>query len=327
MAESHIKKDGGKDVRPIIIRRKKVVEGGHHGGAWKVAYADFVTALMAFFLVMWLVASANDQQKTAIFDYFKNPSMVRGAAPMPAPGQDGPGGASTSPIDLRGGLSASAPAMIAEAGSGAPKADGTDTVLRSTAGAEASDEQQRFEQIRDELQKAIDANINLQRFKNQLLVDITSEGLRIQIVDDQNRPMFDLSGTTMKSYTRELLLAVGQSLVQVPNRISISGHTDDTPYIGGDRSRYTNWELSADRANAARRVLVEGGVPVDKVARVVGMSSYAMFDAENPSNPMNRRISIIVLNKATEESLMRSDRFNVKPASGPPATPAPTAPR
>jgi chemotaxis protein MotB len=327
MAEAPKKKEGAADKRPIIIRRKKVVAGGHHGGAWKVAYADFVTAMMAFFLVMWLVASANDQQKSAIFDYFKNPSMAQGAAPMPAPGQDGPGGASTSPIDLRGGLTASAPANVPDSGSGTPKSqEDPNNTLTPRAATDEIDEKRRFEQIRKELQNAIETSTALQKFKNQLLIDITSEGLRIQIVDDQNRPMFDLSGTTMKPYARDLLLEIGKSLTIAPNRISISGHTDDTPYIGGDRVRYTNWELSADRANAARRVLTEGGVPPDKVARVVGMSSYAMIDAANPGNPINRRISIIVLNKATEDSLMRSDRFQVSPAAGPPASPAPPAP-
>lgn len=285
------------DKRPIIIRRKKVVAGGHHGGAWKVAYADFVTALMAFFLVMWLVASANEQQKTAIFEYFKNPSLSPGVAPMPAPGQDGPGGASTSPIDMRGGLTASAPSPIAESGAGTP---------RSPDAAEQVREAQRFEQIRKELQDAIAKNELLKQFSDQLLIDMTSEGLRIQIVDAQNRPMFDLSGTAMKPYARELLLEIGKSLEGVPNRLSISGHTDDTPFVGGNRSRYTNWELSADRANAARRVLVEGGVAVDKVARVVGMSSYVRLDDKNPSNPINRRISIVVLNKASEAALNRS---------------------
>ena len=308
---------GGADKRPIIIRKKKVIAGGHHGGAWKVAYADFVTALMAFFLVMWLLASANEQQKTAIFDYFKNPSMARGSAPMPAPGQSGPGGASTSPIDMRGGLTASAPSPIAESGAGTPSSSAPADEMRKPRSLTGEmSETKRFEELRKELLEAIEKSEALQKFKNQLLIDITSEGLRIQIVDAQNRPMFDLSGTVMKPYARELLLEVGKSLNGLPNRLSISGHTDDTPFVGGDRTRYTNWELSADRANAARRVLVEGGLGIDKVARVVGMSSYVMLDAKNPMNPMNRRISIVVLNKATEEALARTDAFNV---SGGPA--------
>ena len=317
-------KAGAQDKRPIIIRKKKIIAGGHHGGAWKVAYADFVTALTAFFLVMWLVASANDQQKTAIFEYFKNPSMARGAAPMPAPGQDGPGGASTSPIDMRGGLTASAPSSIAEAGAGTPISPAAPDELRKPRSLTGElNETKRFEEIRRELQQAIEKSEILQKFKNQLLIDITTEGLRIQIVDAQNRPMFDMSGTDMKPYARDLLLEVGKSLNGLPNKISISGHTDDTPFVGGDKTRYTNWELSADRANVARRVLASGGLSTDKVARVVGMSSYVMLDAQNPTNPMNRRISIVVLNKATEEALTRSAQFNV--GGGQQAAPAPKA--
>jgi chemotaxis protein MotB len=315
---------GGADKRPIIIRKKKVVAGEHHGRAWKVAYADFVTALMAFFLVMWLVASANDQQKTAIFDYFKNPSMARGSAPIPAPGQDGPGGASTSPIDMRGGLTASAPSPVSESGAGTPRSTAPADELRQPRSLTGeTSETKRFEDLRKELLEAVQKSQALQKFKDQLLVDLTSEGLRIQIVDAQNRPMFDLSGTTMKPYARELLLEIGKSLNGLPNRISISGHTDDTPFVGGDRTRYTNWELSADRANAARRVLVDGGLGIDKIARVVGMSSYVMLDAKNPKNSMNRRISIVVLNKATEEAMTRTDSFKV--SGGPAVNPVPTA--
>lgn len=313
---------GADDKRPIIIRRKKVVAGGHHGGAWKVAYADFVTALMAFFLVMWLVASANDQQKSAIFEYFKNPSMERGAAPIPAPGQNGPGGASTSPIELRGGLTASAPSPVAESGAGTPSSPGPRDELRAPRALTGeTSETKRFQEIRKELFAAIEKNETLQKYREQLLIDITTEGLRIQIVDAQNRPMFDLSGTSIKPYARDLLLEVGKSLEGVPNRLSISGHTDDTPFVSGARSRYSNWELSADRANAARRVLVEGGVAEDKVARVVGMSSYVRLDTENPRNPINRRISIVVLNKATEEALNRSDALASKPEAQDPMAP------
>jgi chemotaxis protein MotB len=313
---------GSDDKRPIIIRRKKVVAGGHHGGAWKVAYADFVTALMAFFLVMWLVAAANDSQKSAIFEYFKNPSMERGVAPIAAPGKDGPGGASTSPIELRGGLTASAPSPIAESGAGTPSSPGPRDELRAPRALTGeTSETKRFQEIRKELLTAIEKNETLQKYREQLLIDITSEGLRIQIVDAQNRPMFDLSGTAIKPYARELLLEVGKSLEGVPNRLSISGHTDDTPFVGSARSRYSNWELSADRANAARRVLVDGGIAEDKVARVIGMSSHVLLDARNPSNPINRRISIVVLNKATEEALNRSDTFIPRPTTAAPMAP------
>jgi chemotaxis protein MotB len=299
-----------EDVRPVIIRRKKVVAGGHHGGAWKVAYADFVTALMAFFLVMWLVASANDSQKSAIFEYFNNPSMARGAAPVPAPGQDGPGGASTSPIQLAGGLTASAPAPIAESGAGAPISDRPEQMRRLRTDTGGQTEAQQLEALRAELRDAIDKSKALEAFKNQLLLDITPEGLRIQIVDAQNRPMFDLAGTELKDYATALLVEVGKYLNTVPNRITISGHTDDTPFTGR-RPNYTNWELSADRANAARRALINGGLAYDKIARVIGMSSYVLIDKDNPRNPINRRISVIVMTKAAEEALLRTDNPTV----------------
>jgi chemotaxis protein MotB len=277
---------------------------------------------MAFFLVMWLVAAANDSQKSAIFEYFKNPSMERGVAPIAAPGQDGPGGASTSPIELRGGLTASAPSPIAESGAGTPSSPGPRDELRAPRALTGeTSETKRFQEIRKELLTAIEKNETLQKYREQLLIDITSEGLRIQIVDAQNRPMFDLSGTAIKPYARELLLEVGKSLEGVPNRLSISGHTDDTPFVGSARSRYSNWELSADRANAARRVLVDGGIGEDKVARVIGMSSHVLLDARNPSNPINRRISIVVLNKATEEALNRSDTFIPRPTTAAPMAP------
>ena len=304
-----------EEARPVIIRRKKVIAGGHHGGAWKVAYADFVTALMAFFLVMWLVASVNDQQKSAIFEYFKNPSMERGLSSVSAQGQSGPGGASTSPIELRGGLTASAPAPIAGSGAGMPEVE---------KNAEVSDKA-KLETLRDELREAIEKSTTLEEYKDQLLLDITPEGLRIQIVDAQNRPMFDLAGTLLKDYATALLLEVGKYLNTVPNRITISGHTDETPFTGR-RPNYTNWELSADRANAARRALIDGGLAYDKIARVIGMSSYVLLDKANPRNPVNRRISVIVMTKAAEDALLRTDTPSDAPSNTPSNRPIETTP-
>jgi chemotaxis protein MotB len=314
-----------EESRPIIIRRKKIIAGGHHGGAWKVAYADFVTALMAFFLVMWLVASANDQQKTAIFDYFKNPSMAKGSAPIPAPGQDGPGGASTSPIELRGGLTASAPSPITESGAGTPISDKPEQVRRLRTNTGSLSEADQLQALKSDLQEAIEKSKALEAFKDQLLIDITPEGLRIQIVDAQNRPMFDLAGTLLKDYATALLLEVGKYLNTVPNRITISGHTDETPFTGR-RPNYTNWELSADRANAARRALIDGGLAYDKIARVIGMSSYVLLDKANPRNPVNRRISVIVMTKAAEDALLRTDTPSDVPSNTPSNRPIETTP-
>jgi chemotaxis protein MotB len=164
----------------------------------------------------------------------------------------------------------------------------------------------------EDLREAIDKSQALEPFKDQLLLDITPEGLRIQIVDKQNRPMFDLGGTRLKDYTGVILREVATYLNSVPNRISLSGHTDDKPYTGA--RGYTNWDLSADRANAARRALQEGGLESRKVARVVGLASSVLFDKQNPHNPINRRISIIVMTKSAEARALSTDAPDVEEA-------------
>lgn len=277
--------------RPIIIKRKKVVAGGHHGGAWKVAYADFVTAMMAFFLVMWLLAAVNPDQRAAIFEYFRNPSLENGTAAKSAPGQNGPGGASTSPINLHGGLDAPRTAESAE-----------------TATPKDVAEYRQLESLLEELRQAVDRSQALKPFKDQLLLDITPDGLRLQIVDAQNRPMFDLGSSRLKDYTTAILREVGRYLNSVPNRVSISGHTDTTPYSGSAGAGYGNWELSADRANAARRALLAGGLEESKVTRVVGLSSSVLFDKTNARNPVNRRIAIIVMTKRAERAALMDGR-------------------
>jgi chemotaxis protein MotB len=294
-----------KDRPIIIVKRKRGGGGGHHGGAWKVAYADFVTALMAFFLVMWLVNSVTKDQRAAIFQYFKNPSMETGKSVKTAPGQAGPGGASTSPIDLGGGLDAPKSNPVESDGLGQPQ---TDAVPDPSKLADAV-ERKKLESLEVELREAIEKSQALQPFKDQLLLDITPEGLRIQIVDKQNRPMFDLGGTRLKDYTTQILHEVAKYLNTVPNRVSLSGHTDAQPYSGA--RGYSNWELSADRANAARRALLEGGLDRGKIARVVGLASSVLFDREKPFNPINRRISIIVMTKSAEASALSTDAADV----------------
>jgi chemotaxis protein MotB len=293
-----------QNQRPIIIvKRKKNEGGGHHGGAWKVAYADFVTAMMAFFMVMWLVAAVSKDQRAAIFDYFKNPSMEPGKSSKPAPGQMGPGGASSSPINLGGGMDAPKSILSQTPGAGAQMV--TQPVTQRDIAKEAAGlEKQKLESLMEDLRKAVSESQALKPFKDQLLLDITPEGLRIQIVDEQNRPMFDLGSSRLKDYTQTILSEVAQYLNTVPNRISLSGHTDVRPYPG---KTYSNWELSADRANAARRALENGGLDPAKIARIVGLSSSVLFDKEHPEDPINRRISIIVMTKAAEENALKTD--------------------
>jgi chemotaxis protein MotB len=297
-----------KAKRPIIIvKRRRKADGGHHGGAWKVAYADFVTAMMAFFLVMWLVAAVTKEQRAAMFEYFNNPSMEEGKSVKAAKGINGPGGASTSVINLGGGMDAPKSAVRKETGlqagnQSAPK--DLDEVQRLAVEAE----KKQLESLMEDLRKAIDESQTLRPFKDQLLLDITPEGLRIQIIDSQNRPMFDLGRSNLKPYTTTILKELANYLNSVPNRISLSGHTDTTPYVA--RNGYTNWDLSADRANAARRALEAGGLRTEKMARIVGLSSAVLFDKESPRNPVNRRISIIVMTKKAEEAALRTDTPN-----------------
>jgi len=321
--------------RPLIIIKKKKGGGhGHHGGAWKVAYADFVTAMMAFFMVMWLVATVSKDQRAAIFDYFKNPSMEPGKSPKPAPGQMGPGGASTSPINLHGGLDAIRPAITTQkdmnrtttpvmkrndaSQDGSAKIKTPDHTLNpeDIAAAAKEAEHKQLEALMMELKQAVDKSQALEPFKDQLLLDITPEGVRIQIVDAQNRPMFDVGSAHLRDYTTAILRELAPYIDSVPNRISLTGHTDIRPYPSNNG--YTNWELSADRANAARRALVAGGLPDQKISRVVGLSSSVLFDKTQPQNPINRRISIVVMTKQAEQAALATD---VAAAETPATTP------
>jgi len=321
----------------VIVKRYKRGEAGHHGGAWKVAYADFVTAMMAFFLVMWLVTAVSRDQRAAIFEYFKNPSLEQGKSVKAAPGMAGPGGASTSPINMHGGLDAPRMMQSPSPGVGAPiapllppktqvthptiepphVAEKLEDDLEAARKAVLAAEHQQLESLMEELRKAIDESQALEPFKDQLLLDITPEGLRIQIVDKQNRPMFDIGSTRLKPYTVAILTELAKYLNTVPNHLSVTGHTDATPYADG--SGRTNWDLSADRANAARRALEAAGLAGDKTARVVGLGSSVLFDKDDPRNPINRRISIIVMTRQAEQDALRTE---AEPALGVPAPPA-----
>jgi len=299
------------DAKPtVIVRRvKKVQGGGHHGGSWKVAYADFVTAMMAFFLVMWLLAATSKPERAAISEYFRNPSPLSGTSATPAPGMAGPGGASTSMIKLGGATD------ISRGNSDDPFQNQREAV--PTPVDEREREKKQLEALKQELEEAISKSQALEPFKDQLLLDITPEGLRIQIVDKQNRPMFDMGSAKLMPYTREILRELSRFINQVPNHISISGHTDITAY--STQLGYSNWELSADRANAARRALLEGGMGEDKVARVIGLSSSVLFDKTDPQNPINRRISIVVMTKDAEAAALSATAALPMPSAAPPA--------
>jgi chemotaxis protein MotB len=270
--------------------------------------------MMAFFLVMWLVTAVSKEQRAAIFDYFKNPSMEPGKSVKPAPGQMGPGGASTSPINLGGGLDAPKTSLQKTEKVGATvmtsPAPPIDLKSEAQKAAEAAEllkqiEKKQLDALMQDLKEAISKSQALKPFKDQLMLDITPEGLRIQILDAQNRPMFDLGSSRLKNYTNDILREVTGYLKTVPNRLSITGHTDATPYAGV--TGFTNWDLSTDRANAARRALEGAGLETERISRVVGLGSSVLFDKENPRNAVNRRISIVVMTREADQNAKLTD--------------------
>ena len=287
----------------VVIKRIKKKGGAHHGGSWKIAYADFVTAMMAFFLLMWLLGSTTQGDLQGIADYFNTPLRVA----------------------LRGGSgSGDSSSVIQGGGQDLTRSYGqiekTDTprekrtINLQAAQAELKrQEQKRLEDLKAKIEAAIAQEPQLAEFAKQIKLDITREGLRIQIVDDQNRPMFDTGKAVLKDYTREILHQIGRVLNDVDNRLSLAGHTDAAPYALGERA-YSNWELSADRANASRRELVAAGIDEGKIVRVVGLAASVPFVESNPLDPSNRRISIVVLNKESEEQLLDTQTAQVEDA-------------
>jgi len=284
-----------KNKRPIVIKRIKKVAGGHHGGAWKIAYADFVTAMMAFFLLMWLLGSTSKGDLEGISEYFKTPLKV---ALM-----GGSGSGDSSSIIKGGGKDLTRSEGQVKSGELDPekKIINLKAANEERIRMETKQEIEKLKDLKSKIEVAIENNKKLKEFKKQILLDLTTEGLRIQIVDEKNRPMFRSGSAQLEDYTRDILREIGLMLNDMPNKISLSGHTDATAYAtaGG---RYSNWELSADRANASRRELITGGLVDEKIVRVVGLSSAVLFDKDQPQNPINRRISIIVMNKKAEEA-------------------------
>ncbi|HEX3351536.1 MAG TPA: flagellar motor protein MotB [Terriglobales bacterium] len=234
-----------ENKRPIIIIKKKAAHGGHHGGAWKVAYADFVTAMMALFIVLWLMNSSK-QIQVAVGGYFKDPT---GTSKKVGSNQTGSGENFTLTKD-------------------------------------------NMPKLKEELQKAVRQITNFDKLKNQIEMTITSEGLRIELLESSSGTFFDSGKPGLNSDGRELLAALAQELGKLPNHISIEGHTDAKPYaVGRD---YGNWELSADRANSARRLMQAAGLRADQISQVRGYADQRLRVPGNPLEPSNRRISLIV---------------------------------
>ncbi len=312
--------------QPIVIR-KVIEEGGHghHGGAWKVAYADFVTAMMAFFLLLWLISSANKATLEGLSRYFSESDLNVGT-----PG--GSGGlldgitvtpdrsvsqAPISPFDMSMTVpttdSEKPPSFeldLGRAEGAAEDGEGEEDPL--LAAERARRERLGFERAKEAILNTITATPELEKYKDQLVIDETPEGLRIQLIDREHSAMFPAGGARMYPHTRKLLRLVAQAIEGLPNKISIRGHTDATPFTAG--SGYDNWKLSTDRANATREELVRLGLAPQRIAEVVGKADTEPFITEDPRDPRNRRISIVLLHAGEGAGTARSGKADATAA-------------
>ncbi len=286
-----------KKLQPIIIKKVKKASHGVHGGAWKIAYADFVTAMMAFFLLMWLLGSTAKGDLQGIAAYFNSPLKVAM--------QGGDGAGNSSSIIPGGGTD------LARVHGQVKRSDADDSTNRrrdvDAKARRAQQDAQRIKALQAKIDAMISSNATLNEYRSQIRMDVTPDGLQIQIVDEQNRPMFDIGSALVKPYMRDILREVGAALGGVENRISLAGHTDAAPYGSGERG-YSNWELSSDRANAARRELVAAGMPDNKLIRVEGLAASQPLEPGDVLAQVNRRISIVIMTKEAEDRANRTYR-------------------
>ncbi|WP_116366329.1 flagellar motor protein MotB [Parahaliea mediterranea] len=262
-------------ARPIIVRRPRKVKVAHHGGSWKIAYADFMTALMALFLVLWILSSATPQQLRNVAEYFRTPLSVA----------------------LTGGdRSTSSTSVIPGGGADPTHVDGERQRTELRLETRATDIQRQFVALQKRIESVVSADDKLRELLHQIRFDMTPYGLRIQLVDTDQRPMFETGSDRVEPYMRDLLRVLAPLLNEMPNKLSISGHTDSAPYAAGVVG-YSNWELSADRANASRRELVAAGFADAKLLRVTGMGDQLPLPGSKPGDAANRRITLVVLNR------------------------------
>ena len=291
-----------KKLQPIIIKRIK--KGGHapHAGAWKIAYADFVTAMMAFFLLMWLLGSTTEGDRKGISDYFSSPMKVAM--------QGGRGAGDSSHVITGGGQDFTR--ADGQVKRGDIEAERRTLQLKALKAEQRRAEAARLDELKKKVEDVLASNPKLAAMSSQIRLDMTPDGLRIQIVDDQNRPMFDSGSAVVKPYMRDLLRQIAEVLTEVPNRLTMEGHTDAAAFAGDGNGlankvpSYGNWELSSDRANASRRELVAGGLPDGRMLRVQGLAASSLFERDDPLSPANRRISIIVMNRDAEDRVLRT---------------------
>jgi len=310
-----------KTNRPfIIVKKKKHGEHAHHGGAWKVAYADFVTAMMAFFLLLWLLNVTTEEQKQGIAQYFTPESASKSSS---GSGQilGGTVIAQGQMARVTGGVVLGLPQNPTSEEQDEPQDDSADPAkAEERDGGKTDDnktsppsqnakrevteedvkkalakrEEEEFAAAEHDLRQAIQDVPELRQLAQNLIIDRTPEGLRIQIVDQGRIAMFPLGSPAPFEHTRQLLALVAKVVQRMPNKIAVTGHTDATPYAAGGRP-YDNWELSTDRANSSRRGLLDAGVPGARISRVVGKADQEPLFAQDPADPRNRRISIVLL--------------------------------
>jgi chemotaxis protein MotB len=283
-----------KKLQPIIVKKIKKGGHGHHGGAWKIAYADFVTAMMAFFLLMWLLGSTTEGDKKGIADYFQSPLKVA---------MFGGSGSGDSSHVLKGG-GQDLTRTTGQVKNGEVESDRKTINLKALKDEQIRAEIARLKSLQEKIDGELLNNPGLGAFRSQILLELTRDGLRIQIVDAQHRPMFASGSAVVQPYMQDLLRAIGGVLAEVPNRLTLEGHTDAMPFSAGERG-YSNWELSADRANASRRELLAGGLPDDRVMRVQGLASSQLMVRDKPDDPTNRRISLVVMTREAEDAIFR----------------------
>ncbi len=274
---------------PIIIKKIKKGGHGHHGGSWKIAFADFVTAMMAFFLLMWLVSSLNKAQKAGVPEYFKQPIKVAlfGGKDM-----------GNRQINVVGG------GPDVEVSNGQVSATNKPSKKIDEMPNESTAEEKKLEKLKSEIMLSMEKDPALAGLKKQLLMDIVSDGLRIQLIDNKNKPMFDVGSDKVNPDILPVLNKIVQLLNSVPSKVTIQGHTDANPYHNPEELEYTNWELSTQRANAARRALIKAGLDENKIMTVSGFSSTVLLNKKDPLDPENRRISIIVMKKMAAEKII-----------------------
>jgi chemotaxis protein MotB len=323
-----------KGAQPIIVKRVKKAAAGHHGGAWKVAYADFVTAMMAFFLLLWLLNSVTPEQLEGISNYFAPASVAKTTS-----GAGGVLGGQTIAEEgaeqtVRAKPTVSLALPPPRTGTGGDAVAGRETSTEVKDPQELTEkemeelvrkrEEQQFQEAEKTLAEAIkQVATDQKQLADSLMIDSTPEGLRIQIVDQEGLAMFPRGSADMYEHTKRMLTLVGKVIEKMPQEIAITGHTDAVKFAGGERG-YSNWELSVDRANASRRVLTEQGIPEKRLARVVGMAANDPIVAEDPNHPRNRRISIVLLRGTGEQppAVPLERKEGEKKAEGP-AKPAP----